>query len=66
MELVLFLILKMGLPLKLRERITNSGFTVWRPDVMHAIFSKPASSNLLAAAADLDKERKSQILILVY
>lgn len=36
--------------------MTEPGFTVWRPDVMHATFSKPASSNLLAAAVDLDKE----------
>jgi len=59
MELVLFLILKMGLPLKLRERITNSGFTVWRSDAIHAIFKKPASSNLFSAAADLDKEERN-------
>lgn len=29
------------------------GFTDWSPDVIHAMFSKPAFSNLSAAAVDL-------------
>lgn len=49
---------------KINQWITKPGFAVWRPDVMHAMFEKPACSNLFAAAADLDikEQRKSQML----
>jgi hypothetical protein len=66
LSMELFVLVYMG---QLEVRTTSLlDFTVWSRDVIHATFWKPTSSNLFAAAADLDKEGKiiSPILWLWY
>lgn len=38
------------------------GFTAWSPDVIHAIFLNPASSNLFAAPEDLNKKKQQNFI----